>query len=198
MAAGKGSAPDGRTVLLGAGATVAVAIAVATVVVVSDAMALGNVAGKPIAVRPMVLPAAPSPSTAAVRLSPDPAPTAVAQVVPAPAPRAVTAHPSAAPPPSPEPSASLAESEVIAHFLVDGDWDAVLDWVAAQGWSRHHAARWIDRLREQQEHSGIAPSFGTDATQTPGPTGSRSHRNHPRIPTGSQEDQSAVPPNGAD
>ncbi len=202
MASGKGTAFDGRKVLLGAAATVAVGIAAATTVLVSNAMTLGNVAGRPIAARPMVLPAAPTPTTtgAAVTAHPatEPSPEPVAQVVPAPAPRAVTVRPSAAPQPAPTPLASAAESAVIAHFLTDGDWDVVLDWVSAQGWSTERAMRWVDRLRAQQELSGVTPVVGAGTSEAPGRTGSRSHRKHPRIPAGSQEDQSAVPPNGAD
>ncbi len=195
MAADRGSAIDGRKVLLGAGATLAVGIAVASTMLVSNAMALGNVAGRPIAVRPMTLPAAPTVTPHAPADVPAPAAT-TAQLVPAPAPHTVTVRPSAAP--HPTPTASVAESEVIAHFLADGDWDAVLDWVAAQGWSRQQAVRWIDRLRAQQEFSDVAPSFGADVTPTPARTGSRSHRSHPRGPTGSQEDQSTVSPDGSD
>lgn len=223
---------DGRRLLaFGGGVTVAVAVTVACTFAVSNAVELTDVAGEPVSGTPLLVPssgpAAQTPTGTPSTPTPTATPTTkapVAETVPAPEPRAVTPkskttkkptsgknetrdHPRKTPTPA-QSSWQERREEVealIAQYEKDGDWGKVKEWIAAQGWSREQADRWVRYIRAnadrdsrdewnrdsdrrgdgRRDDDAEISSFGT--SQTPAHAGTVSGHDLPREWTGSKE-----------
>lgn len=181
--------------LIGGGAIVAAGIAVGLSFAVSNASTLTDIAGEPIAVSAIVVPAPAVTATPTPVKSPKPTPVATPEVVPAPQPRDVApepdpepvapAEPAPADPvvPAPQPSPTQEQiEETIREFAAKGDWDGLRAWVAGQGWSPEEIQAIIDDLRQKY------PDFGRAETSAlADPT---SDRDLPGSGVGSKRDQS--------
>jgi hypothetical protein len=94
---------------------------------------------------------------------------------------------------------------LIAQYEKDGDWAKVKEWIAAQGWSREQADRWVRYIREHADRDsrddgdrdgdrrgdgrrdGDAKTSSFVTSQTPAHAGTVSGHDLPREWTGSQE-----------
>ena len=223
---------DGRRLLaFGGGVTVAVAVTVASTFAVSNAVELTDVAGEPVSGTPLLVPshtpAAQTPTATPSAPTPTASPTPeapVAETVPAPEPRAVTPKPKTPKKPTtgksdtrdhhprktPTPAQSSWQERrdeveaLIAQYEKDGDWGKVKEWIAAQGWSREQADRWVRYIRDHADRDSHdewnrdgdrrdgrrdddAKTSSSVTTQTPADAGTLSGHDLPREWTGSKE-----------
>lgn len=174
---------EARTGLVIGGATaVAASIAVVTAVALANTAALADAPGTSVASEPIVIPSAGSPSATpqptATIAPPVEAPAAAVagpEVVEAPAPVVVDASrtigdagspsaPVTAPPPAPP----VDLEAVIAASRAAGNWDAVRDWAAANGWPAGRTDALVKRLeseRAAESNKLVAPSAPADSVE---------------------------------
>ncbi|KRA23864.1 hypothetical protein ASD65_05080 [Microbacterium sp. Root61] len=191
---------DGRTKLaIGGVATLAMSVAVVCAVAVSNAAALSDTAGAPLARATVQLPPAASPtasstpqSTAHGTTAPETVPAAEPAVIPPVAP-ALPAAPAAPPAPAPAPVADADESKIAADAVASGRWADALEWARNHGWSEAKAQAWAAWLKAQ-----IDDKSGYDRHQPPANAGSPSDDDQ-WSSVGSKKDQSRdVPPRWRD
>jgi len=190
---------------VGGAATVAASVAVVCAVALSNAAALADTAGRPLAFERVEVPlATSSPTPAASPLvvpTPTPQPPSASEspeTVPAPEPLEVapaTPAPRAAEPSAPAPESAVTPDQSGRQAAASAAaWERLLRWAHSKGWSDADVAEWIadnkDRLSDWKAL--------WQATQTPA-----GHAGSPSVADrwsrdGSKKDQSPSSPNGRD